>query len=131
MKTQNPTLSLTAKLLDRLRSYAAKFKNSLLSSPRLSLGIMLIMMVSSAVFCFTVNRHPRAKSENYYANLNLSMPSEAKVNADALMEIISLQAELKTFLDKKIPSVQDSLRMEGLLGRIWVLNQKLKEHEKN
>ena len=131
MKIQNHALPLGRRLLDRMRSCKAKFKNSLLAYPRISLGIMLLMMICSAVICFTVNRHREEKSGAYFANLKLSMPIEAKLNADALMEIISLQAELKTFLDKKIPSLQDSLRMEGLLTRIVELNQKLKDHEKN
>lgn len=131
MKIQNHPSSLAAKQIDQLRGCAAKLKNNLLASPRLSFGIMMLMMICSAVICFTVNRYPEAKSADYFANLKLSMPSEAKGNADALMEIISMQAELKTFLDKKTPSEQDSLRMEMLLSRIEELNQKLKEHEKN
>ncbi|MFC3560173.1 hypothetical protein [Pedobacter jamesrossensis] len=131
MKSQNHASPLWHRLLEGTRSCKAKFKNNLLGYPRLSLGIMMLMMICSGLVCFTVNRHGEEKSGEYFTNLKFSMPDDAKGNADALMEIISLQAELKTFLDKKIPSLEDSLRMERLLNRIGALNQKLKDHEKN
>lgn len=92
---------------------------------------MATLLVCSAVLCFTLNRYPKPKSVFSYQALSSAVPDGAGLNSASLIEIFSLQSELRSFLDKKLPSKTDSLRMEQLLLRIQQLNQSLKNHEKH
>lgn len=130
MKIQNYSLPWR-----RLGSLRQKLKRSIIHfiihSRKASLAIMGILLVVSAVFCFTINRYPKPKSRFALLPLDSGLPEAPGTPSAALIEILSLQGELKTFLDEKIPSKNDSIRMEQIIIRIQALNQSLKNHEKH
>lgn len=108
----------------------AAFKLKLERYPKLSVFLMLLLISLSALITFTTLRiTPEGKSANSFQGYAPapSMPAGA-VN---LLEVFSLQAELKSFIDKKTPSRQDSIKMEELIKRIDQLNQKIKRNEKD
>lgn len=131
MKNQNQPILLQRTLLKGFPSYKSKFKSVLLCYPRLCLALMVFMMIGSAVLCFLVKKEAAVQQGSLYPDLKQSMPAGPQLKTDALLEIFVLQAELKTFLDKKVPDSADSIRMENLLSRIEKLNEKLKENGKN
>ncbi|WP_231461742.1 hypothetical protein [Pedobacter sp. Leaf132] len=130
MKIQNHSMPK-----HRLGELCLKLKTSILQffihSRTLSLSIMGAALLASAILCFTVNRYPKSSAENLYQNFSSGLPKGAISNSAALVEILSLQAELKTFLDKKQPTKSDSLRMEHIFFRIQQLNKSLKNDEKH
>ena len=119
----------------RLESLGKKLKRSIIrffiDSPKASLAVMGVLLVISAILCFTINRYPKPASMFALERISSGLPQGPGAYSTALIEILSLQSELKTFLDKKTPSKNDSIRMEQLLLRIQALNQTLKNHEKH
>ena len=130
MKIQNHSLPR-----QRLEDLRQKLKRSIIHffvhSRKASLAIMGIVLVVSAVFCFTINRYPKPKSMFALPALGSGFPEVPSTPSAALIEILSLQGELRTFLDEKIPSKNDSIRMEQIIIRIQALNKSLKNHEKH
>ena len=83
---------------------------------------MIILMVLSAALSFTIMR-AGAPSTSLSAKIAQYPGSTPKISPDALLEVLVLQSELKTFADKGEPGPLDSLRMEQILKRIQQLNQ--------
>jgi len=104
----------------------AEVKSRSESHPRLFFFAMLLAMGISALMAFTMLRQPPAPHKSLADQLPITSGVRMPGNAAALMEIMALQSELKTFLDKPTPDTADSLRMEEILYRIQQLNSKLK-----
>ena len=94
--------------------------------PRSCFLAMLLSMATSAALSFTVFRKtPSPQNPSIERNQMPGFPSTG-INASALMEVMALQAELKGFIEKKVPDQADSIKMEGIIKRIQQLNQSLK-----
>ncbi|RYX78256.1 hypothetical protein EON76_06515 [bacterium] len=96
------------------------------SHPRFFFFAMLLAMGISALMAFTMLRQPPAPGNTLSDHLPIGSGVQMPGNATALLEVMALQSELKTFLDKPTPDIADSLRMEEILHRIQQLNSKLK-----
>lgn len=94
------------------------------SHPKFFFAVMVLAMAFSALLSFTVLRQPTL-SKPMLTTLHTAPGLKLPAGPAALIEVMALQAELKTFLDKKIPDAQDSSRMEEILDRIQQLNSKL------
>jgi len=94
--------------------------------PGILLGVMILLIIISAVINF-IFLHPSAQKPTPIALFHKSLTQPLPQQSGALMEILDLQAELSGFIDKKIPSQQDSIQMEQIIKRITQLNQKLRE----
>lgn len=95
------------------------------SHPKVFFSAMVLTMAFSALVSFTELRQP--PSAKGMINIAETAPGlKLPAGPAALLEVVALQAELKTFLDKKTPDAQDSSRMEEILERIQQLHSKLK-----
>ncbi|RZJ90910.1 hypothetical protein [Pedobacter sp. Leaf250] len=104
--------------------FRKQFKKTATRYPRGIIVGMVLLMGISAALSFTLMRADKpytslsAKVAQYPGMLPQTSPN-------LLLEVITLQAELKSFADKGEPNPTDSLRMEEILKRIQQLNQKL------
>jgi len=90
--------------------------------PRSIVTGMILLMVLSAALSFTLMRAGEP-STSFSAKIAQYPGTPPKISPSALLEVLALQSELKSFADKDEPGPLDSLRMEQILKRIQQLNQ--------
>jgi hypothetical protein len=124
MKANNKPAKFGGGLTMRYRLIGELIKSRTQQYPGGFIAAMVLLMAFSALMSFTKLRADRPVKA-FAASLANYPGGPAQDSPAALMEVLSLQSELKSFSDKSPPSPIDSVRMEQILLRIQELNRKL------
>ncbi len=124
MNVKIKTTNLSGGLSGRYQLIALLVKEKSRKYPAGFIAAMVLLMAFSALIAFT-NRGAAKPVTAFTSSLADYPLGPLESSPAALLEVLSLQAELKSFSAKSPPSSVDSVRMEQILLRIQELNRKL------